>query len=588
MEEKGLRCRLEKCLFAQPSVEYLGHILSQQGISKGHKVDAVKMMPPPENVSSLRSLLGSVQFYSKFLPNLASVTEPLHRLTKKEVPWTWGTEQVEVFKKLKDLLCADTVLAQFDPSLPIGISCDASEATPALAANRLARWALMLGQYHYTIEYRKSAEHGNADALSRLPVGPDVTFDAEEGEADVDMVCTIKTISLQLNPMDQGVLAKESSKDPVIARVMRYTREGWPPQLRVVIPPSLRAQVLQLLHLGHFGMQRMKQLARTAVYWPQIDSNIMDLCHHCTVCAEHQNKPPKPEKNPCMLPEKAWSRVHIDHAINFLGSNWLVLIDAYSKYPCIHTTTSSTKSTTELLEQDFSHFSYPHAIVSDNATTFSSEEFQSWCREMGITHLTGAPYYPATNGAAERLVQTFKHALSKSTLPPRAALQEFLMQYRRTPLAEGYSPSEWPKDGRPEQQPSHRKKRFLKGQEKDPRWVPALVTKVFGSRSCNVKVVPKGSTWRRHIEQLRPRYGVLEDADPGEVAISLPETSCSHTATDSLQPATPGPPPISPVEGVPLVSDQTRRKWPNPRHPTGSEYGPGHPRRSLRTKTQVK
>ena len=84
-------------------------------------------MPPPENVSSLRSFLGSVQFYSKFLPNLASVTEPLHRLTKKEVPWTWGTEQIEVFKKLKDLLCVDTVLAHFDPSLPIGISCDASE-----------------------------------------------------------------------------------------------------------------------------------------------------------------------------------------------------------------------------------------------------------------------------------------------------------------------------------------------------------------------------------------------------------------------------------------------------------------------------
>ena len=108
LEEMGLRCRLEKCLFAQPSVEYLGHILSQQGISKGHKVDAVKMMPPPENVSSLRSFLGSVQFYSKFLPNLASVTEPLHRLSKKGVPWTWGTEQVVVFKTLKDLLCTDT------------------------------------------------------------------------------------------------------------------------------------------------------------------------------------------------------------------------------------------------------------------------------------------------------------------------------------------------------------------------------------------------------------------------------------------------------------------------------------------------
>ena len=144
-----------------------------------------------------------------------------------------------------------------------------------------------------------------------------------------------------------------------------------------------------------------------------------------------------------MLPEKPWSRIHVDHAINFLGHNWLVLTDSYSKYPCIHATTStSTKCTTELLEQDFAHFGYPHTIVSDNATTFMSDEFKVWCRERGITHLTGAPYHPATNGAAERLVQTFKQALKKSSLPPRAALQEFLMQYRRTPLASGYSPSE--------------------------------------------------------------------------------------------------------------------------------------------------
>ena len=122
-----------------------------------------------------------------------------------------------------------------------------------------------------------------------------------------------------------------------------------------------------------------------------------------------------------MLPEKPWSRVHVDHAINFLGSNWLVLINAYS---CIHPTTStSTKSTTELLEQDLAHFGYPHTIVSDNATSFSSEEFQAWCRERCIIHLTGAPYHPATNGAAERLVQTFKQALSKSSLSPQAAVQ---------------------------------------------------------------------------------------------------------------------------------------------------------------------
>ena len=143
------------------------------------------------------------------------------------------------------------------------------------------------------------------------------------------------------------------------------------------------------------------------------------------------------------MPEKPWSRLHLDHAVNFLGRNWLVLVDAYSKYPCIHPTTStSSKSTTAILEQEFAHFGYPHTLVTDNATTFMSQEFQAWCKQRGIVHLTGAPYHPATNGAAERLIQSFKQALRKSSLPPKEALQEFLMQYRRIPFASGLSPSE--------------------------------------------------------------------------------------------------------------------------------------------------
>lgn len=47
-----------------------------------------------------------------------------------------------------------------------------------------------------------------------------------------------------------------------------------------------------------------------------------------SICAEHQHKPPKPANHPWMLPEKPWIQVLVDHAINFLGSNWLVLIDA--------------------------------------------------------------------------------------------------------------------------------------------------------------------------------------------------------------------------------------------------------------------
>ena len=398
LDEKGLRCRLEKCTFAAPLVEYLGHTLSKEGIAKGPKVEAILKMPAPRDVSSLRSFLGSIQFYGKFLPNLATVTEPLYHLTRKNVPWKWGAKEEGSFQQLKTLLCTDTVLAHFDPAVPIGISCDASAAgigavlfhrysdgserpianasktltnaqrkysqiqrealaiifalkkfhqflygkhfilvtdhkplialfgpkkgTPTLAANRLARWALMLSQYDYSIEYRKTSHHGNADALSRLPVGPDEQFDREEDGADVDMVCIIKTIGKQLNPMKIGTLAKETAKDPVLSQV---SREGWPEKInscpdkgtytedfsvkafkklgnslsllngcllygsRVVIPLSLQPQVLELLHLGHFGMQRMKQLARSAVYWPRIDADIKEACQQCQSCGEHQN-----------------------------------------------------------------------------------------------------------------------------------------------------------------------------------------------------------------------------------------------------------------------------------------------------------
>ena len=382
----------------------------------------------------------------------------------------------------------------------------------------------------------------------------DTSFDGEEMEDDVDSVCLVRTISRQINPDNPLLVVRETAKDPILSQLMRFVKEGWPHAfseelkdfkklenslstengcvfygLRVIIPSTLRNHILKLLHLGHFGMQRMKQLARSTVYWPRIDFDIEDLCRKCTSCGQFQNKPDKPSIHPWMMPEKPWSRLHLDHAINFLGRNWLVLVDAYSKYPCIHPTTStSSKSTTAILEQEFAHFGYPHTLVTDNATTFMSQEFQAWCKQRGIVHLTGAPYHPATNGAAERLIQSFKQALRKSSLPPKEALQEFLMQYRRIPFASGLSPSELLNgrrirtkidtlvpsiphllQGRQSRQASKHSNAedsevvskvehhyspgdpcyalyFGPRRDRDPRWVPAIVTKVHGTRSVNV------------------------------------------------------------------------------------------------------
>ena len=83
LNDRRLRCRIQKCVFAQDSVTYRDHTISRDGISKGPKADAFIKMPAHSNVSQLRSFLDSVQFYNKFLPDLCTIPEPLYHLMEK-------------------------------------------------------------------------------------------------------------------------------------------------------------------------------------------------------------------------------------------------------------------------------------------------------------------------------------------------------------------------------------------------------------------------------------------------------------------------------------------------------------------------
>lgn len=104
LRDKGLRCNLDKHTFAQASVGYLGYKLSGDGVAKERKVEAVAKIPPPNNVTSLRSFPGSVQFYSKFIHNLSTVTQPLTCLTRKETPWRWAFKQLQDTHLLTSIL----------------------------------------------------------------------------------------------------------------------------------------------------------------------------------------------------------------------------------------------------------------------------------------------------------------------------------------------------------------------------------------------------------------------------------------------------------------------------------------------------
>ena len=91
------------------------------------RVAAVKEAPPPSDVDQLRSWIGKITFYDKFLPNRATVFAPLYRLLQKDTPWVWGPVQDAAFARCKELLCSDRVLTHYSLSLPLILSVDASD-----------------------------------------------------------------------------------------------------------------------------------------------------------------------------------------------------------------------------------------------------------------------------------------------------------------------------------------------------------------------------------------------------------------------------------------------------------------------------
>ena len=126
-EEAGLRLRREKCLLSQPQVSYIGYTVCEDGLRPSQdKVEAVQNAPKPQDVSTLRSFLGLVNFFGRFIPNCSTLLHPLNRLLRKDVEFEWSEECDQAFQKAKEYLMTDPVMAHYDVSLPLLLECDAS------------------------------------------------------------------------------------------------------------------------------------------------------------------------------------------------------------------------------------------------------------------------------------------------------------------------------------------------------------------------------------------------------------------------------------------------------------------------------
>lgn len=301
-------------------------------------------------------------------------------------------------------------------------------------------------------------------------------------------------------------------------------------QDRIVIPSTLRDQVLKELHETHLGIVKMKQLARRYVYWPCIDRDIERLVKECQPCALTRANPPKAPVHPWDQPEENWERVHIDYAGPFENYNFLICVDAKSKWAEVQILRDAPTSNSTILSLNriFASHGFPVCLVSDNAAIFQSNEFRSYCSTNGIFQKFIAPGHPATNGLAERHVQILKNRLraaSDDNVPIQEKLQNILFRYRATPLACGKSPAElylgrkmrirldafFPVRPQPSILVTKPARAFQVGERIQTRllhnnkytWKFGKIVKKYGQRHYLVVLDDSRRTLKRHIDQLR-------------------------------------------------------------------------------------
>lgn len=336
----------------------------------------------------------------------------------------------------------------------------AKKGVPSVIANRVQRYILRMSIFDYKIKYTKGSDIGHADCLSRLPlnVKPALIDEIES------RICKISSLSPNINA---EVIAKYTGEDLTLRKLRENILHGWNNdgvikklqhyyskkevlsvekecviyEDRTVIPECLRSTTLKILHSNHAGIVNMKKLARQHVYWQGINSDVEKHVFACEACQVFRKDKPKKEYKSWPEANKPFERVHLDF-FHFEGKAYLIFVDSFSHWLEVRfMKNTDANSLSKELNSIFNIFGYPGLIVTDNGPPFNSHSFVKFLEERDIKKMNSPPYHPASNGSAERAVQTVKsvlrkfvYELSNESLQVNEMIQKFLFTHRNTPV----------------------------------------------------------------------------------------------------------------------------------------------------------
>lgn len=293
---------------------------------------------------------------------------------------------------------------------------------PLLSAPmRLQRMLLKLQWYDLTITYRKGKDMQLADTLSRAYCQ---STDKESDE--FEYINALSHISITSEKKSEFQTSTERELKELYDTILK----GWPEHreqtltavrpywdsrdqlsvsdgiifkgMRIVVPPSLRPRMLEIIHESHLGIVKCKQRAREVLYWPAMNAEVEAVVAACPRCAEYPNKLPPEPLSPTPTPDLQFIEVATD-LFEFQSKHYVLLVDYYSKFVEVDELRDlSSSAVVEALKAQFCRHGIPEVCRSDNGPQYSSSHFKEFCHNYGITHVTSSPHYPRSNGEAER------------------------------------------------------------------------------------------------------------------------------------------------------------------------------------------
>ncbi|XP_028780228.1 uncharacterized protein LOC114736538 [Neltuma alba] len=423
LQKHSFYANAKKCFLGQTRIDYLGHIVTRNGVEVvPEKIAAIISWPSPSNVKELRGFLGLTGYYRRFVKNYGLIARPLTELTKKNA-FSWSGRAQSAFDALKEALTTAPVLRLPDFNLPFMIECDASmdgigavliqEGHPIAyfskgfsISNRfksaydrellalvlaIQKWKHYLLGHHFTIQ----TDHCSLKHLLEQKI----------------VTNTQQRLLIKLLPFNFSIVYKSGKHN---AAADSLSRRPQPTEFFQLVVPMVD-------DLARLPQALLDDPDTKAIIddLQQAPNSTSDYNMRCSSCQQnkYQTLAPAGLLQPLPVPEQIWEDISLDFITGLPKSKGFdvifVVVDRLSKY--VHFMALSHPYTAKAVAQLFCKevvrlHGMPRSIVSDRDSLFLSMFWQELFR-LSKTHLNmSTAYHPQSDGQTEvvnRCLETY-------------------------------------------------------------------------------------------------------------------------------------------------------------------------------------